>query len=56
MTKQAFSVEEVAALYSVSPSHIRRMVRRGELVKVPHMGHRVVISQSELDRVFGAAS
>lgn len=45
-----------AAMYSVSPSHIRRMVKRGDLERVPHMGARVVIALSELERVFGGAA
>lgn len=52
MTPVAYSVPQVAAMYGVSESHIRRMVRNGLLRRVPHMGHRVVISAGELRRVF----
>jgi len=49
-------VDEVAALYGVSTSHIRRLIRNGVLTKVPHMGNRVLISTGELDRVFGTVA
>jgi excisionase family DNA binding protein len=51
--RRALTVDEVAALYGVSTSHIRRLVRSGVIVKVPHMGQRVLIATGELDRVFG---
>ncbi len=53
MMRAAFAVAEVAALYGVSESHIRRLIRDGVLMKTPHMGARVVISPDELERVFG---
>ena len=55
-TRRALTVDEVAALYGVSTSHIRRLVRNGTITKVPHMGHRVLIATGELDRVFGEAA
>ena len=54
--RRALTVDEVAAMYGVSTSHIRRLIRSGVLNKVPHMGTRVVISHGELDRVFGQAA
>lgn len=54
--RRALTVDEVADLYGVSTAHIRRLVRSGILTKVPHMGRRVLISNGELDRVFGVAA
>ena len=54
--RRAYTPTEVAKMYNVSPTHIRRLVREGVLTKVPHMGNRVLISTGELDRVFGAAA
>lgn len=53
MTRAAFTVKEVAGLYGVSDTHVRRLLRSGVLNKVPHMGHLVRISPDELERVFG---
>ncbi len=53
MTRAAYTAQEVAAMYGVSDSHIRRLLRSGTLNRVPHMGARVVISPDELERVFG---
>lgn len=50
--KRAYPVDEVAEMYSVSESQIRNMVKRGELGIVPHMGRRVLVLASELERVF----
>lgn len=54
--RRALTVEQVADLYGVSTTHIRRLVRSGTITKVPHMGRRVLIATGELDRVFGAAA
>lgn len=54
--RRALTVEQVADLYGVSTSHIRRLVRDGTIVRVPHMGRRVLIATGELDRVFGVAA
>lgn len=56
MTRAALTVDEVAAQFGVSPSHIRRMVSNKTLTRVPNMGHRVLIAVGELDRVFGVAA
>jgi excisionase family DNA binding protein len=55
-SRRALTVREVAEQFGVSEAHIRRLVRTGQLAKVPHMGTRVVIAVGELDRVFGAAA
>lgn len=52
--KLAYSVEEAANLLSVSPEHIRRLIRGGLLGKVPHCGTRMLIAHAELER-FAAA-
>ena len=51
--RAAFTVEEVADIYNVSDSHIRRLIRDGQLDRVPHMGKSVRVSWVELERVFG---
>jgi excisionase family DNA binding protein len=56
LPRQSFTIEEVAEMYGCSPSHIRRMVKRGDIDIVPHMGRRVLISVAELERTFGVAS
>lgn len=53
MPRAAFTVGEVAEMYGVSDSHIRRLIRNGTLTKVPHMGALVRISPDEIERVFG---
>lgn len=52
--RAAYTVGEVADMYSVSASHIRRLLREGVLRRVPFMGSSVRISPDELERVFGS--
>lgn len=47
--KVALSVPEAAQLTGLSSSSITRLVRRGVLATVPHVG-RVLIARRELDR------
>jgi excisionase family DNA binding protein len=48
-TRIAHSVDEAADLLSLSPSEIRRLIRKGLLRRVPHTG-RVLIAHRELER------
>jgi excisionase family DNA binding protein len=52
--RAAYTIGEVAKMFAVSDSHIRRLLRDGTLQKVPYMGSSVRISPDELERVFGA--
>lgn len=52
--RAAYTISEVARLYAVSDSHIRRLIRDGILQRVPYMGSSVRISPDELERVFGS--
>jgi len=51
--RAAYSVNEVADLYGLSPKHIHKLVRDGTLARVPHTGRMTRISVVELERVFG---
>jgi excisionase family DNA binding protein len=51
--RAAYTVPEVAGMYGISESHVRRLIKAGTLAKVPHMGVVVRISPDELARVFG---
>lgn len=44
------NVDGAAELLSVSPSHVRHLVRSGVLCTVPHSGRRVLIARAEIDR------
>lgn len=48
--KLAYSVDEAADVLGVSPSMIRKLVADNDLVKVPHLGARIVIAHAELER------
>lgn len=50
--KQAFSVQEVAAIFGISPITVYRLVQRGEL-KAVRFGRRVRIPRSEVERLLG---
>jgi hypothetical protein len=54
VTRAAYNVTQIAALYGdISEGHVRNLVRDGTLQRVPHMGRRVLIAHTELERVFG---
>lgn len=50
--KQAFSVQEAAEIFGISPITVYRLVRRGEL-KAVRFGRRVRIPRSEVERLLG---
>jgi excisionase family DNA binding protein len=50
MEKLAFSAAEAAEVIGVSEWTIYRLVERGDLSKLPHLGKRVLIARLELER------
>lgn len=48
--KLAFTAVEAAAMLGVSAWTVYRLVERGDLTKVPHLGSRVLIARIELER------
>lgn len=54
MEKLAYSAVEAAGVLGVSDEMIYRLVARGDLAKIPHLGVRVLIAKAELER-FAAA-
>jgi excisionase family DNA binding protein len=53
MMRAAYGVPEVAEMFGISDGHIRNLVKAGTLQRVPHLGRRVLIAHTELERVFG---
>jgi excisionase family DNA binding protein len=50
----ALKVREVAEVLQVSENHVREMVHRGDLPKVPHMGRVVRIPRHAVEALVGA--
>lgn len=50
MDKLAYSADEAGAILGVSAWTVYRLVERGDLAKVPHLGKRVLIAGRELER------
>lgn len=50
-----YNVAEAAQVLSTSTNTVRRMIERGVLPVVPHMGHRVVIPRSAVARLVESA-
>lgn len=50
MEKLAFSARESADILGISEWSVYRLVERGDLAKVPHLGKRVLIARVELER------
>lgn len=48
--KLAFNARESAEILGVSEWTVYKLVERGDLAKVPHMGKRVLIARAELER------
>ena len=46
-----YNVAEAAQVLSTSTNTVRRMIERGILPVVPHMGHRVVIPRTAVVRL-----
>ena len=49
-----YTVSQAADLLQVSQDTVSRMVRRGVLPRIPHVGGKVLIPRQALDRLAGA--
>ena len=50
-----YTVAEAARLFKVSPTLVRRTVRKGELRAI-RMGDRILIPRGEIERLVGEAA
>lgn len=50
MDKLAFNAAESGHILGVSEWTIYKLVERGDLARIPHVGKRVLIARAELER------
>lgn len=48
------TLPRLAELLGMSSKHVYRMAKAGKEVKVIRLGHRVVVSKKEAERLYGA--
>ena len=56
MTRSTLTPDEIAAVLRVSPDTIRRLVRMGDLPKIPGLGKQIRIRRDVADAHFGGIS
>ena len=50
----AYTLKEAAEALRLHPQTVRKIIKRGHLQPVPHMGQRIVIAGAELERFLNA--